>query len=77
MSFEFSTTLKHISLNLHIIIGLLELKVSKISKAIYPLFPETSRYSILKKHKSKKVSCGLIFLGLGQKLALIFTNVFF
>ena len=44
MSFEFSTILKHIPINLHIIIGFLWLKISKIFKAIYVLFPKLSRY---------------------------------
>ena len=41
---SFSTILKHIPLNLQIIIGLLKLEISEIFKAIYELFPEISRY---------------------------------
>ena len=43
MSFEFSIVLKHIPLNLPIIIGLLCVKISETFKAIYGLFPEISR----------------------------------
>ena len=44
VSFQFSTILKHIPLNLHIIIGLLQLEICEIFKAIYALFSEISRY---------------------------------
>ena len=44
VSFEFFTVFKHISLNLHIIIGLLQLKISKICKATHRLFSDISRY---------------------------------
>ena len=63
MSFEFSTVLKYIPLNFHIIIGLLKFKISEIFKVIY----EKAK----KNHKSKKVSCACVFLWLG----LIFKNV--
>ena len=41
-SFEFSTVLKHISVSLHINIGLLWIEILEIFKAIYRLFPEIS-----------------------------------
>ena len=44
MSFEFFAILKHILLNLHIIIGLLQLEISENFQAIYGLFPEIFRY---------------------------------
>ena len=44
MSFKFITILKHIPLNLYIIIGLLKFEISEIFKAFYGLFPEISRY---------------------------------
>ena len=44
VSFEFSTILKYILLNLHIIIGLLLFEISEIFKAIHGLFLEISRY---------------------------------
>ena len=42
--FDGSTILTHISLNLHIIIGLLKLEIFEILKVIYGLFPGISRY---------------------------------
>ena len=44
VSFEFSTILKNIPINLQIIIGLLQLEISEILKTIYGLFSEIFRY---------------------------------
>ena len=40
VSFEIYTIHEHMPLNFHIIIGLLQVKISEIFKAIYALFPE-------------------------------------
>ena len=42
--FQCSTILKHISLNLYIITGLLLLQISITFNVIYGLFPEIYRY---------------------------------
>ena len=59
MSFKFSTIIKHISLNLRIIIGLYNLKSLKFSRQFIDYFLRYPNIKQTKKHKSKKVFCTL------------------